>query len=447
MLKSVGGGVVATKFGSFSAAAAGEPIEGAASNSKIDVKNCDELPENGILDAVDMEIGAVYINFLGPHWENCATTAEPCLGHYSMDDEAVVNQHIDWMRRSGISRLMFNFSVMEDRKYADAFFEASATENIPIEMFYNISNALKWRGDRTITEQIERHGEYIRSEFLSLPNVSERAGRPTISFWDVDFLAWGGNEDSRDVKDAIDDEYGSYQALVEHIRTEFSLDGANPYLIGDFQDHAIGGFPQEYSDLNAQFDAAMTWTGKLKIGGSVPWEEARDHARENFAALERFANNNGLDLMPTVFPGFDDRHNSCFGSERYVERSPEHFRELLEIADEYRTIDRINLATFSGWPEGHQIEPGAFQGSEYGTKYLETLRSFALETDKETSTPTEAPTATPTASTTEASQSEESTTSEKNPKTTVDNASGFGVSAALLGLGSYVYGLHQTEKE
>lgn len=449
VLENLGGSVVASGIGLSSVTAAGDPNAPIGSTSKIE--GCDELSDNGILDAVDVEIGAVYINFLGPHWENCATTAEPCLGYYSMEDETVINQHIDWMRRSGISRLMFNFSVMDDRKYADAFFEASATENIPIEMFYNISNALKWRGDRTISEQIERHGEYIRSEFLSLPNVSKRAGRPTISFWDVDFLAWGGNEDSKDVKNAIHEEYGSYQALVDHIRTEFSLDGTNPYLIGDFQDHAIDGFPQEYAELNAQFDAAMTWTGKLKIGGSVPWEEARDHARENFAALERFAKDNGLDLMPTAYPGFDDRHNSCFGSERYVERSPEHFRELLEIADEYKTVDRINVATFSGWPEGHQIEPGSFQGSEYGTEYLETLRSFALDIDAKTPTPTEPPTETssptPTTVATDTSQSTISTTTEESTETVVDNASGFGASAALLGLGSYVYRLHQTEGE
>lgn len=79
-----------------------------------------------------------------------------------------------------------------------------------------------------------------------------------------------------------------------------------------------------------------------------------------------------------VFPGFDNRDNDRWGVDRYVPRDPSHLRQLIELAERYKTTDRINIATFNGWAEGHQIEPGSFRDEDYITEYLDVIRDSQL---------------------------------------------------------------------
>ena len=117
--------------------------------------------------------------------------------------------------------------------------------------------------------------------------------------------------------------------------------------------------------------------GKLEVDGKVSQQERYEELEEIFSGYEEFNNDYGTEFVPLVSPGFDDRWNDCgWGENRYAPRSTEHFRNLLDLAEEYKTIDRINVGTWNGWPEGHMIEPGVFRGEDYGKDYLEVLRDF-----------------------------------------------------------------------
>jgi len=77
-----------------------------------------------------------------------------------------------------------------------------------------------------------------------------------------------------------------------------------------------------------------------------------------------------------VFLGFDDRGNQCWGGDRYIHRNVDRFGEMLTLADEYRTTNRIDIATWNDWAEGTHIEPGSFRGKDYETDYLEEIQAF-----------------------------------------------------------------------
>lgn len=427
VLAALGTGVLGSSLGS-----AQTDVE----NRNVDDQTSDER----------VDVAAVYIPFVGSWWDDCATDAhQPALGRYEMAQGEVVNRHVAWMREYGISTAMFNWSVMDDDEYFQNFIAAERSSEVELEMFYQIGNALKWRGDRTVKEQIDRHAEYIREEFFSRENLRSREGRPVVSCWDVDSLAWGGNEVMADVKEGILDQWGSFDAFVEYFRSKLTVDGTEPYLIGDFHDHAIGGYPVEYAELNAQFDAAMNWTGKLRDGETVPWDEAYEYVKETYEATRRFTDEHGMDFVPTVFPGFDDRPNTCWESERHVPRDPDHLADLLELADEYRTVDRINLATFNGWPEGHHVEPGTFDGRDYGTAYLNVIEEFVNRPEETTTTKSSSGSTTTTQLTSPTSTSPTSdevrTTYASTDDTTdtSESVSGMGLGTALggLGLGAY----------
>ena len=137
-----------------------------------------------------------------------------------------------------------------------------------------------------------------------------------------------------------------------------------------------------YSDQEmnfaTSFDAVTNWVGKLEPGEKMPQEEHYPDKRSNFEGYKEFSEDHDIGFAPMIAPGFDDRTSTkeCWGGNQYLPRSPEYFEELLELADDYRTIDRINIATWNDWPEGTAIEPGVFEGEDHGTEYLEVLRDF-----------------------------------------------------------------------
>lgn len=376
-----------------------------------------------------VDVGAVYIPFLGDMWGRCAK-GQPAVGQYGMTDSTAVNRHVDQMQGFGISTVMFNFSVLDDAKYFERFVEAELTDDIPIDLFYNISNALKWRGDKTVKEQLDAHAEYIREQFLRRENVSTHYGRPTVSFWDVDYLTWGGNEQSADVKRGILDEWGNYEDFMTYLRSQLTVDGTDPYLIGDFHDNAIGGYSEEATELNRQFDAATNWTGLTNPGETVPWEDAFEHMRRNYEAIRSFTEEHDMNFAPMVLSGYDDRGNECWGGGKHVPRAPEHLASLLELADEYRTTDWINLATFNGWPEGHQVEPGRFDGTDYGTAYLEAIEEFQKTPPTTSTITTTTPPTTTTTSSPMTNTGSPSTTSTESSSTTSTESQATGTTTA-----------------
>ena len=82
-------------------------------------------------------------------------------------------------------------------------------------------------------------------------------------------------------------------------------------------------------------------------------------------------------LPPTAKAGGLPRCYRCDyrTTERYLPRDPDRFKQLLQLADEYRTTDRATVC-YNDWIEGHTIEPGTFTGTEYGTEYLEVVKEF-----------------------------------------------------------------------
>lgn len=306
-----------------------------------------------------------------------ADAVEPAAGTYTSRDVEAVSRHADQMQGHGVTSVVLGYNGKDSENWRpEAILDVPLMAELPVEPNYTVSNALDWLNEGGgVREQLEDDLGYIRETFLSRENARRYDGRPVVSMWGVNWLAWGGNPAASRAQDEVLDEWGDWAGFVDYLRESLTVDGTAPYLIANVGT-GLSNAPDQYGPLDREFDGWTTWTGKPRPGETTPWEDAYRRVEENFAALSRAAVDLGVDFAPTVFPGFDDRHNSCWGSDRHIPRGVDHFRQLLAGADEHRTVDRINVATWNDWTEGTQIEPGAFRGTDYGTAYLDAISAF-----------------------------------------------------------------------
>ena len=327
------------------------------------------------LEDQEIEIGAVYIPFMGgpvSKWPDCAV-GTPDVGEYSHEPgdfeetgREATNRHIDQMRGHGISKVMFNFGE-ESRDYARLrnFTDTELAPDIEFECFYVISQAL------VRNRYMERDFEFIRENMLDHSNYSTIDGRPVVTFWWMKTAIL--NEEYRD---ELESNHGDFGGFVDYLREELTYQDEDPFLVADLDDMAEGGYWEGHHDIIEQFDGVTNWVN-VDPGARDEWENRLEYMRDIYNANSEVSDELDVEFIPTVFPGFDDRSNRCWGEDRYLPRSSSNFKALLELADEYRTIDRINVATWNDWNEGHQIEPGTHEDTEYGTEYLEVIKEFA----------------------------------------------------------------------
>ncbi|GAB7008394.1 hypothetical protein [Halorubrum trueperi] len=303
-----------------------------------------------------------------------------------MGTEAALHRHGDLMQGFGISRLQFDIYEPEQ---TSPFLETRSNtllEETPLEAMYVISNSMQQRGSNTLREQLDACLGTIRDDFFEQENYAERDDRPTVKFWNISWAAWGGNDASAAVKEFIEREWDDFEAFGGYLRQELTVDGTEPFLIGGF-----GGLGRTYSNvkegewvetnvsLARAFDAVSNWTGDNPANETVSQGAHIAFQEENFAGYEALADDLDIEFIPVVQPGFDDRQNKCWGSNRYIPRSPGHLEAMFDVADNYGTTDRVDVASFNDWGEGHQIEPGSYRNEDYETEYLEVVKSFVTE--------------------------------------------------------------------
>ena len=168
------------------------------------------------------------------------------------------------------------------------------------------------------------------------------------------------------------DEAGAIQGLREHIRANY---GIELYLIGDevyweaYYDNFL-----EYGLTWEHFDAVTAysmWTDTSLVEGGFPAFLQR--VETVYEKWFRFADEEGIDFVPNVMPGFDDRNLRPTREEgRVIHRSSHGFREYIDLAKTYvdQDISMLLLTSFNEWGEGTNVEPSQAEGFTY----LDTVR-------------------------------------------------------------------------
>ena len=332
----------------------------------------------------DIELGMFYWPLMHDDSWDVIAVGTSLLGEYSLEpsnfDVEVANRHIDQMQRSGIDRIMLLTQQSErDHQRVEYLKELDMFEELEkFEIFYDLSKALQWEHD------IEQDMKYYRDNAFSLDNYTEINGRPVMYFWWPHTAYW-----NEDIRAELTKQYGGLAAFIDEIRSTLTVNGVEPYMVGDFNNIGLrykdGGLSEELTEYIKSFDAVTNWTGNLEEGTLITWEEQYEFIQETFQGYEKMSQDLDLDFLPAAFPGFDDRGNDHWGEDRLTPPDPDYFRKMLELADEYRSNSLMHVNTWSEWGEGSMVEPGyyhdheaypAYEEGYYGFDYLDEIKDF-----------------------------------------------------------------------
>lgn len=328
------------------------------------VRKCDAVEDPAV------RIDAVYVPWMGD-WIADHVAFDEDFSAYSTDP----GRHIDQMGYDGIAGMLFQYSDRQQRNAFERLSELETFSNIELHPYFN---GIKWyernarRRGTEFEDLLDDTLEYVRDNMLRLGNNARIDGRPMITFWDVDFVAWAGNERASRTKEAILDTWGDWGRFVEHLRDTLTVD-TRPFLVADVHNNAIHG---RYDDLNRHFDGVTNWVGQLQTNEVTSWDDSYESQRRSFEAIREFVAEHGMEFIPTVHPGFYNRHNPNLDDWNRLPRDPSRLGDVLASANEFRTVDRIYVATFNGIREGHRVCPSVFRGKDRGTAYLEEIREF-----------------------------------------------------------------------
>lgn len=330
-----------------------------------------------------LDVSARYIPFAADALGRCLDDVDvgPTIGDYGTGNDnpipaTVTSQHIDQMTGHGITKMTFVFNGNKERAYdyVRELVESDLLKQIAIEPSYTKLSLLDEDDKNWKTEVLPKHLSFLRENLLSRENASRYDNRPTLHTWNIVNLAYSDKH-----REKIMEEFGSFEAFVEDMRKHLRVEGVDSFLVAGTGSIDTDLFhDSNVNELVTQFDATSPWAfGDLDPDEKSNWGDTFDKVEKVFRVSRKFADEYGMEFIPTVFPGFNDKRNTCHNPPgRYLPRSEEQFRKVLELAEEYRSTDMVNIATWNDWVEGTQIEPGSYRGDDYETDYLEIVETF-----------------------------------------------------------------------
>jgi hypothetical protein len=297
---------------------------------------------------------------------------EPAVGIYNSPiPPEITSRHIDQMTGFGFTHVGYDFGGVPQSGWAEAFLKSDLANQIDIFPTF-IMPVFDRSMDKSWKDEIlPRDLSFLRERFLSRDNAVTIDGRPVLDTWNWRVLA--AHDEKRK---KLLDEFGSFEAFADAVREEARTERGEPYIMfgigaaGAYLDHEELAPLRE---LAKQFDALTTWFHGTRGG----WDAVIERAKADFEACRSFAEQHDMEFIPLARPGYDERWDTgdYRTTDRYLPRDPERFRQLLNLADQYRTTDRL-FVPYNDWIEGHTIEPGTFTGTEFGTEYLEVVQEF-----------------------------------------------------------------------
>jgi hypothetical protein len=316
----------------------------------------------------------------------------PLLGEYDSREENVVTQQIAWSTAAGVN--VWDLEWVMPNDLLDTTIQNTILTNphvgdIHVAIFYDY--AIRFNSDPNLTpdkvDTILSDFSYLASHYFSHPSyLKVSQGRPVVFFYWSSALT----------------PVPAVQQMVASVRQAMSAAGIDIYLIGD-----------EYYALNppdpariANWDAIFGYNVYVSKAGYSDENGYLSLHASMYQQYQAIADQLGVDFVPSVMPGFNDRavRRVCAENPALARRTSATAAEgslfhdfLTSLALPYATNSRlkmIHITSFNEWHEDSQIEPSVISGPTtldasptgsqytqgleyqgYGTTYLDILRS------------------------------------------------------------------------
>ena len=311
----------------------------------------------GFDQGADRLVGAHYYTWYGPdnHWDN-GYTGTPQLGEYDSGDSKVIQQHVGWAETHGID--WFNATWWGPESYSGRTLEnhvapALAGTDVEFSVLYEPKGRFAYDDgvvdfdDQSNRDVLAADLNHVAASMVDNPNYLHVDGKPVLYVYIA--RTFTGNV------------VGAFEDAASRAGTEF-------YLVGDY-----GRTPQLPS---AAFDAVSPYNMYRPVDDVN--EGFADFVERAYRGWHLLAESADFDFVPLALPGFDNTEAEwATDGQPVLERSPERYRNLCEIARRYADADRemVLVTSFNEWHEYTSVEPA----EAFGTTYLEITRSDLAE--------------------------------------------------------------------
>lgn len=313
----------------------------------------------------DAWVGAFYYNYSPADWAK-GYTYSPILEEYSATDLQTISQHRQWADEGGIDFFIFHWDGINDENLLNSF-ASGRSENVKMVIDYNVShlkatNSSPLEGQKLITMVNEL--KYLSSNYLvkdyyfKIDNL-----HPVILIRPINLSSTNSS--------SID-----FTVLIPTLRSELQSVGIDPYIIGEI----VGGWlpPQRYSKACKTFDGIVLsdWKAEGNYGydRSVFFPAYTDQAFENW---NDSTTTWGIDFIPSIMPGFDDKKMLPSSKIYNIARSTDLYTAMCNVAK--RNLGPKRIITINSWNNfqvGTSIEPT----EEYKEDYLNiTKQQFKVQ--------------------------------------------------------------------
>ena len=340
-------------------------------------------------ERIDFNVGVHYYpwyynDFHGGQYlrEHLVPAQEPELGEYNDRNEAVINQHLQWCRDSGIdfwSASWWGPGSREDITLLNFILQNPNLGNLKIAVLYEtVGRTNNFQDYSALGPDLT----YLAQNYFSHSNYLKINGNPVIIVYLTRVLS----------------DKGTLQTSLSSMRQAAANEGYELYIMGD---HVFGSPPASAGDI-ALLDAITNYDvyGSMGVTGYAGQTAVAAYYSDQ-AGWKMLAKSVGKDYSPAVTPGFND--NGVRSGHDPVSRKLTQdavfgslFKEMLQGAKTVTDADIGHMILVTSWNEWHedtQIEPVKYapptniddspSGSDYtngfyyegyGMRYLDILR-------------------------------------------------------------------------
>jgi glycoprotein endo-alpha-1,2-mannosidase len=317
----------------------------------------------------------------------------PMLGQYDSNDQTVVTQQIAWSIAAGINVWDLEWVPPEtaplDSVIRNVILQNLHIGDIRFAMFYDY--AIRFGNDFNLTPDkvtaIISDFQYFAANYFIHPSyLKVGQGRPVVFFYAAAAL----------------NPVSAVQQMVTTLRKAMTDAGFSIYLIGDEYNPLVPPDPVRIGNWDAIFGygPSVGYAGYSDDNGFLALHSTM------YAAYQAAAQQLGVDFVPSVTPGFNDRavRRICANNPALARRTSAAAAEgsmfnafLTNLALPYAAnsqLKMIHITSFNEWHEDTEIEPSVVTapttldtsptGSQYtqglvyqgyGTTYLDILRT------------------------------------------------------------------------
>ncbi len=261
----------------------------------------------------------------------------PEAGMYSSADRATITRQLKDMAECGIGVIIAEWG------YSVSSSNAPDEEKV-LPVIFDVADSL---GMKVSVCQENYRGRTVSSTRTDIVNYIKKYGRHNAC-WKIDgrpvYLIW----DTNNTGDAPDDKDEFFKTWDKLLTDEGAI-SIRGTAFNAFVVTILKNFYNQKDIVRAGFDGIYTY---FAVDGITQCATT-----QNWKALQKWADSNGIAFMPSIGPGYDDTRLNCWNTSCTRDRKGGQYYRDMAAAAFNAGVRYLGITSYNEWHEGTQIEP------------------------------------------------------------------------------------------